>query len=413
MNDSLTSQGPAPAPGFSLPAALPPATSPRCVFVPALLRRVPATLHAAASLAATLLLSLLLFLGALPCTSPLAQPPVLPQVTPQGTAQVTPQIKRIGYLEAGPFWLFDNTWSAFREGMEHYDDMRCEFPQDARFSPGWDPKQMQLLPELARQLLQRKDLDLVVGMGTAAVKALLAVNNGRLPILGMGMADPIAAGVVKSAHDSGVDNFTCRVTVDRWPSMFRVFYDVVRFHKLGIMYQDNAEGRVYAALDDARAIASELGFSLVLYNGLSSAESTEECRKGLNELHKQGMDAFFIGPLNCFDIGGDGIGPLLQTLTQWKIPTFARDGSEYVKAGALMGFSTWNFGPSGRALAKQAHEILDGALPRSLAMLDRSEPSIALNLAVAKAIGFDFPFDVLVTADELHETIAPPRAATR
>lgn len=357
----------------------------------------------------SMLLSLLLFLWALPCACPLAQPPTQP---PAQTPAQTPG-KRIGYLEAGPFWLFDNTWKSFREAMERYGDMHCEFPQDARFSPGWDPKQMQRLPELAKQLLQRKDLDLVVGMGTAAVKALLAVNNGCLPILGMGMADPIAAGVVKSAQDSGVDNFTCRVTVDRWSSMFRVFYDVVRFHKLGIMYQDNPEGRVYAALNDARAIASELGFSLVLYDGLTSAESPDECRKGLNELHRQGMDAFFIGPLNCFDIGGEGIGPLLRMLTQWKIPTFARDGSEYVKAGALMGFSTWNFGPIGKALAGRAHKILGGALPRGLPMLDRSEPSIALNLAVAKAIGFDFPFDVLVTADELHETIAPPRAETR
>ena len=48
------------------------------------------------------------------------------------------------------------------------------------------------------------------------------------------------------------------------------------------------------------------------------------------------MDAFFIGPLNCFDLGGEGMAPLLQKLNQWKIPTFARDGSEYVKAGALM-----------------------------------------------------------------------------
>ena len=271
---------------------------------------------------------------------------------------------------------------------------------------------MRRLPELAKQLLQRKDIDLVVGMGTAAVKALLAVNDGRLPILGMGMADPIAAGVVKSAQDSGTDNFTCRVEVDRWSSMFRVFYDVVRFHKMGIMFQNSQEGRVYAALGDAQAIASELGFSLVLYDGLSSAESTDECRKGLEELHKQGMDAFFIGPLNCFDLGGQGMAPLLQELNQWKIPTFARDGSEYVKAGALMGFSTWNFGPSGIALAAQAHAILGGTQPRSLPMLDQSEPSIALNLATAKAIGFDFPFDVLVTADELHETISQPHPGT-
>ena len=324
----------------------------------------------------------------------------------------SPPVKRIGYLEAGPFWLFDNTWNAFRDGMGKYDDLRCEYPADARLSPGWQPEQMRRLPELAKQLLQRKDLDLVVGMGTAAVKALLAVNDGRTPILGMGMADPIAAGVVKSAEDSGVDNFTCRVEVDRWSSMFRVFYDVVRFHKMGIMFQNSQEGRVYAALGDAQAIASELGFELVLYDGLSSAESTEECRNGLDALHKKGMDAFFIGPLNCFDIGDAGMAQLLQKLNQWKVPTFARDGSEYVKAGALMGFSTWNFGPSGIALAGQAHAILTGTKPRALPMLDQSEPSIALNLATAKAIGFDFPFDVLVTADELHETISQPHPGT-
>ena len=327
-------------------------------------------------------------------------------------AIANPPVKRIGYLEAGPFWLFDNTWGAFRDGMGKYEDMRCEYPTDARLSSGWQPEQMRRLPELAKQLLQRKDIDLVVGMGTAAVKALLAVNDGRTPILGMGMADPIAAGIVKSAEDSGVDNFTCRVEVDRWSSMYRVFYDVVRFHKMGIMFQNSQEGRVYAALGDAQAIASELGFELVLYDGLSSAESTDECRKGLDELHNKGMDAFFIGPLNCFDIGDAGMAPLLQKLNQWKVPTFARDGSEYVKAGALMGFSTWNFGPSGIALAGQAHAILTGTKPRALPMLDQSEPSIALNLATAKAIGFDFPFDVLVTADELHETISQPHPGT-
>ncbi len=320
-----------------------------------------------------------------------------------------PPVKRIGYLEAGPFWLFDRTWSAFRDALARSSDIRCEFPPDARISPGWEPEQMQTLSAQASALMQRTDLDMVVGMGTAAVKALLSANTGRVPILGMGMADPIAAGVVSSAVDSGVDNFTCRVTVDRWASMFRVFYEVVHFRKLGIMFADNPEGRVYAALADARAMASELGFSLVLYGGLSSAESTEECAKGLESLYAQGMDAFFIGPLNCFDIESDNLPRLLNTLTGWNVPTFARDGSEYVKAGALMGFSTWDFGPIGTFLAVQGHAILTGTLPRSVSMLDKAEPSIALNLATAKAIGFDFPFDVLVVADELHEVITSPR----
>ncbi|WBF66264.1 hypothetical protein LN040_11035 [Desulfovibrio subterraneus] len=316
--------------------------------------------------------------------------------------------KRIGYLEAGPFWLYERTWSAFQSAMARKDGMRCEYPQDAFISPGWAPENMKTLPDRAAELMRRNDLDLVVGMGTAAVKALLAANNGKTPILGMGMADPIAAGVVISAQDSGVDNFTCRVTVDRWSSMFRVFYDVVRFRKMGIMYNDSPEGRVYSAVDDARAIASELGFSLAEYGGLSSSESAEECGKGLEALRAQGMDAFFIGPLNCFDIEGSSMAPLLGQLNAWKIPTFARDGSEYVKAGALMGFSTWDFAPTGQFLSNLAYAMLSGTQPRSLSMLVRSEPSIALNLATAKAIGFDFPFDVLVTADELHETITLP-----
>ncbi len=317
-------------------------------------------------------------------------------------------VKRIGYLEAGSFWLYDRTWDAFRKEMSKFKDIRCEYPEDARFSPGWEPEKIRKLPEIAEALLKRDDLDLVVGMGTAAVKALLAANNGQKPILGMGMADPIAAGVVKSAEHSGIKNFTCRVTVDRWSNMFRVFYDVVRFKKLGMMYPDTKDGRVYAALDDAEAVASELGFSLVKYDKLSSAESVDECAKGLDELHKEGIDAFFIGPLNCFDIEKKGYPELVKKLNKWDIPTFARDGTEYVKAGALMGFATWDFGPIGLFLAKQAQAILTGTSPGAIFMLDRAEPSIALNLEVAKSIGFDFPFDILLAADELYEKITLP-----
>lgn len=317
-------------------------------------------------------------------------------------------VKRIGYLEAGKFWLFDRTFSAFQTALDAKPGMRCAYPADARRSPGWEPENMARLPREAEALMRRDDLDLIVGMGTAAVKALLAANNGRTPIIGMGMADPIAAGVVPSATDSGVDNFTCHVIADRWSTMFRVFHDVVGFKKLGILYQNTPEGRVYAALDDARAIASELGFAVAAYGDLSSAETDDECRRGLEALRNDGMDAFFIGPLNCFDQESNDVAALLALINSWKIPTFARDGSDFVRAGALMGFSTWNFGPTGEFLANQALAILRGARPRSVSMLDRMEPTIAINLQTASTIGFYFPLDVLVVADEIFDRTLPP-----
>lgn len=321
-----------------------------------------------------------------------------------------PPVKRIGYLEAGRFWLFDRTFAAFQQALADRPEVGVAYPPDAHHSPGWEPENMARLPELAEKLMRRGDLDLVVGMGTAAVKALLAQNNGHTPILGMGMADPVAAGVVRGVVDSGVDNFTCQVIADRWTSMFRVFNDVVRFRKLGILYQNTPEGRVYAALDDARSVASELGFDVLAFGRLSSAETDDECRQGLARLREEGMDAFFIGPLNCFDRETNDVGALLQLLNDWKIPTFARDGSEFVAAGALMGFSTWNFGPTGQFLANQAVAVLNGAKPRSVPMLDRVEPTIAINLETAVRIGFPFPLDVLVVADEIFEHTALPDA---
>lgn len=104
------------------------------------------------------------------------------------------------------------------------------------------------------------------------------------------------------------------------------------------------------------------------------------------------MDAFFIGPLNCFDIGDAGMAPLLQKLNQWKVPTLRAMARNTSRQGALMGFSTWNFGPSGIALAGQAHAILTGTKPRAPPMLDQSEPSIALNLPPPRPLALIFPF---------------------
>lgn len=361
---------------------------------------MPPHLNIVSSAAALRLWAFLLILAVLGVT---------PSVYAADSGTGREQLRRVGYLEAGHFWLFERTFQAFRNALQEHG-IRADFPDDARFSPGWEPENMARLPQAAAALMQRDDLDLVVGMGTAAMKALLAANNGRTPIMGMGMADPVAAGVVAGPDDSGAENVTCHIVADRWSTMFRVFHDVVGFRTLGILYHDSPEGRVYAALDDARAVASELGFGIAEYGGLSSAETEAECRAGLDALRAQGMDAFFIGPLNCFDWQASNVASLLELLNGWGVPTFARDGSDFVRAGALMGFSTWNFGPAGNFLARQAAAVFNGTSPRAIPMLDRVEPTIAINLETAGRIGFIFPLDVLVVSDEIHERITLPAA---
>ncbi|SDN25458.1 ABC-type uncharacterized transport system, substrate-binding protein [Desulfonauticus submarinus] len=316
---------------------------------------------------------------------------------------------RIGYLEAGQFWAYDGIYNAFKQSLKEKGwGNKIEFPPNAHFSPGWEPEHVPEYEQRARELMERKDIDFVIAMGTAATQALLKVNNGKKPILAMGVADPLASGFIKSYHDSGIDNFTIRVVPNRWKIMFEIFYDVVHFKKLGIMYSDTKTGRVYANLKDAREVAKEKGFKLIEYNKLSTAEELCECDKGLDYLISKGIDAFFISSLVCFDWTKSDVQKLMNKLIKNKIPTFARDGSSYVQAGALMGFSSMDFSAMGDFLANMAIQIFKGKKPRDVNMIDRPSPKIAVNLETALKIGFDFPVTILIASDEIYDKIILP-----
>ncbi|WP_158269582.1 ABC transporter substrate binding protein [Desulfonatronum sp. SC1] len=312
----------------------------------------------------------------------------------------------VGYLEAGPFWLFNEDMAAvnaYLDGQGWRD--KVSFPEDAWLSPGWE-EQEQWEPA-ARELMARDDLDLIIAAGTAATRALTAVNNQNTPILSISVGDPLAAGFVVSLEDSGIDNFTTRLEPDRYPRMFDMFHQVVEFEKLGLIYQDTESGRQYTNVDDARRVAERRGFEILEYDSLAS-ESVEDCLAALRHLIQQGMDAFFIPSLNAFDWEQSDADQVLGYLRREGIATFARNGSRDVQAGALMGFSTVDFSQRGEFLARMIIRILEGVSPRSLNMVDAGTPKISFNLAVAHEIGFNPPFDLLAATDELYQDIVLP-----
>jgi ABC-type uncharacterized transport system substrate-binding protein len=283
-----------------------------------------------------------------------------------------------------------------------------EFVDDAHFSPGWEEEKKAELQQRAKELMAREDLDLIITAGTAATKTILDVNNGTTPILAIAVSDPIKSRFVLNETDSGVENFTVRIVLDRFKRMFTIFHDVVGFKKLGILYPDTEEGKNYTNAEDARQVAQERGFELLEYTEISTSETTEECMEGIQWLAEQGMDAFFIPSLNCFDWTTSDVDALFTFLSEHKIPTFSREGTKNVKAGALMGFSTQDFDSRGEFLADKIVRIFQGESPRSLPMVDDAIPKITLNLYVAEQVGFDAPFDLLGASDEIFQEILLP-----
>ena len=317
---------------------------------------------------------------------------------------------RIAYIEANDFWAFSEIMYAIKENLAvmGWKD-RIEFPDGARIHTGWGaPNSEKILNDKASELMSRKDIDLIITAGTPATAAVLKVNNGRTPILAIAVSDPVRSKFVFSATDSGVDNFTVRVVPDRFKQMFTLFHKVIRFKKLGLLSINNADGRVFSNVDDARQIGKVLGFEVIEYDKIYFTGNADDCIMGINWLVQQGIDAFFQSALDCFDWKKNDVKRILDTLTEHHIPVFARDGTTYVKSGALMGFSSIDFGPRGESKARKIIRIFQGELPRSLPMIDDAPPKISFNLNVAERIGFDPPYDVLGVSDELFKEITLP-----
>ncbi len=72
-----------------------------------------------------------------------------------------------------------------------------------------------------------------------------------------------------------------------------------------------------------------------------------------------------------------------------------------VQVGALMGASIYDLKRVGAFHAGQIAAILNGQRPSALPMNLTLELGLSLNLQTAKAIGVDFPMEVLVSTDAI------------
>ena len=313
------------------------------------------------------------------------------------------QPKIAAYFEAGPYWEFSLLQKEIIKALQQRGvSQHIIFPDAFHVSPGWDASESVYRAE-ARKLMANPAIDVIISMGTEATKALLAENNGKTPIMSVDVADPAGAGIVDRVTGKGVPNLTIRYTRDKWFKVFALFHEALPFRRLGIMYHDSPEGLSYSNVREAREVARERGFTLVEYPFLDKAESIESCAKGVDRLIHDGIDAFYISALNCFDWTQGNPRKIFDVLNATDIKTFARDGSVHVSRGALMGLSTLDYVPLGKFYADHMAAQL-GLLPPNTQLEEAAyTPKIALNLVTAQRMGMDLPLVLLISADELFD----------
>jgi ABC-type uncharacterized transport system substrate-binding protein len=254
-----------------------------------------------------------------------------------------------------------------------------------------------------KRLSEGNDIDLVLIMGSEAAEKM-TVYRLPIPILSMSTSNALEAGIVSGAEFSGKEHVWAHMDPFRYKRQLDIFYDIFQFKTLGVVFDDDVDGRSYAALDDVLEVAKERHFKVVMENVSQPAKYGPNSKKFASDLEAAfarlapQVDAVYLGLF----IGNDPtkLAQELSPLTQRKIPVFAQQSND-VPNGALMSLARQNFSGVGRFNARAMVRILKGESPGKIPQIYESSPNIIMNLDVAKAIGYRPRFDLLLGADQI------------
>ncbi|WP_366657411.1 ABC transporter substrate binding protein [Fodinicurvata sp. EGI_FJ10296] len=301
----------------------------------------------------------------------------------------------------GEFWY----WMG-----ENLESEYIEFVEDAYYAPGDfnSDQRQEVRDEVVSRLTETGDIDLMIAMGTWAGQDLRVEGLG-VPVVVGSTSDPIGAGITDSATDSGMDHIHAKVEPDRYQLQVGLFHDIIGFQRLGIVYDDSAEGRTFGGVNAVEQVATERGFEIVSCNAPYTGLPQQEIEAGVIDCYSEiadDVDAIYITVHR--GVTETSLPQIMDVITENLVPTFSMLGSGEVQRGVLMSIAQADFTYVGEFHAQTIARILNGASPRALDQRWSAPPKIALNLAAAERIGFDPPVDLLLASDEIYETIIGP-----
>lgn len=333
---------------------------------------------------------------------------------------------RIAVVISGNYWEFFDNLKGFVEGMSNigWADSIIVPPsiQNTAQLLSWIDAQkwsrfIEFAPEFfvnlqwgenmdtLRRLFfdQKPNVDLILAYGGMAASAFYKSEKYPIPVLADAITDPYSAGVTKTLEDSGRDFFSCRIDPDIFKQQIRLFHNATGFKKLGIVYGDDEYGIIYGAVRTVEEMSKELGFEIIKNTNVKESMSSDTTALYLEALDDVASkaDAVYIGASTA--VTEYNIMPeIIAILDKYKKPSFSLEGTIRVKDGILFSLSASGLTRAGIYTATKATHIFQGVSPRRLSQYFESVPTIAINLATARAIGYKPPIDVLINSDEVY-----------
>ena len=248
--------------------------------------------------------------------------------------------------------------------------------------------------DLAREIVTRNP-DLIV-TGTNPVVIAFKAATSTIPVVAF-MLDPLEAGLVSDLARPGgnLTGITLDAGIEIWgkrlellkvaiPSTAKVVF-------LGM--RDGWEGSSGQFLRDA---SGRLGISLI--SMVPNTGTPSEIERVFAAIAQQQPDAVLVsgeGDLYAHRL------LIVELAEKNRLPTMC-PYRDHVDAGGLMAY-TVDLAELLRRLARDVHEILNGAKPGDIPIYQATKFELLINLRTAKALGLTLPPALLSRADEIIE----------
>jgi putative tryptophan/tyrosine transport system substrate-binding protein len=282
--------------------------------------------------------------------------------------------------------------AAFRQGLKEAGYIEG---QNVTVDYYWLEGQYGRLPALMADLVRRQVAVIATpGSNPAALAAEAATKT--IPIVfGVG-EDPVQLGLVTSlsrptGNATGVNFFGQEVV----PKGLRLLHDLVpKAVRVALLVNPANTSTAEATWRAVQAAAPTIGLQTQL---LSATTSSEIDAVFANFAHGR-PDALFVAPDGFFS---SRIGQFATLTARDRIPS-AYWNYDFVVGGGLMSYGT-DLADTYHQVGVYTGDILKGAKPADLAVVQSIKFLFAINHETARALGIEVPPDVLSIADEVIE----------
>ena len=300
-----------------------------------------------------------------------------------------PTIPVVGFVNAGSSDA--PLAAAFRKGLNETGYVEG---QNVTVEYHWLEGQFDRLPALMADLVSRRIAVIATPAGNAAALAAKAATTTIPIVFGVG-EDPVKLGLVASLARSGrnltgINFFTGEITTKRLALLHELVPKAIRIAVL----VNPANIASTESIRDIPEAARAMGLQIQVLN----ASTSREIEAAFATLVHDRADALYVAG----DVFFTSRRVQFVTLAAHQRIPASYASREAVEAGGLMGYDTDRVGMY-RQVGTYTGQILKGAKPADLPVVQSTKFEFVINLQTARALGIDVPPTLLARADEVIE----------